>query len=120
MRTLRDGYDIRAYTPSACKWLLSTGRIAVISKDGVKVLTIVPKLALGVTSSVFRDYISLDGRDKMTIALGARLAYLCRNRLWPKHFLFSVQATLDRIPKVGNAVAAADARMKAKCSHFSN
>ncbi|KAJ4361984.1 hypothetical protein N0V83_010925 [Neocucurbitaria cava] len=57
MRRVPDGYDIRKYSDSARKELLAGGTIQIMSMSGTRVLEEVPKLALVVVSSVFREHL---------------------------------------------------------------
>jgi hypothetical protein len=51
------GHGIRKYSASARKDLSSAGEIDIMTKNGKQIILVVPKLALVVVSSTFRDYL---------------------------------------------------------------
>ena len=57
MNKMRDGYDIRNYSASARKELLSGGTIEIRKKEGIEIIAVVPRLALVVTSRAARHYL---------------------------------------------------------------
>jgi hypothetical protein len=57
MNSMRDGYDIRTYSASARKELLSGGNIDICKKESSEIIAVVPKLALVVISKTVRDYL---------------------------------------------------------------
>jgi hypothetical protein len=56
-KTVEGGHGIRKYSASARKDLSSAGEIDIMTKNGKQIILVVPKLALVVVSSTFRDYL---------------------------------------------------------------